>query len=317
VQGADAARDDSLEIEFFTTEATSDSNKDFARFTVIRDPQKRRSRLSGVAHIDGAYYSVNTNSQNESEVEVESASKEELLALFASCGVSSAAAQFVGDLPSTAQVESQNLTASAGLPVAEIATEADLEYVQALGGGVVANAEILAVLNGVDAIYQSEIGVTLSVVFQRAWETPNDPYTSTDPTILLPEFANHWNTNTISPVPYDAAHLWTGKNLDGNTVGIAYLRAVCRNSRYGLSERIGSRSLSVPLAAHEMGHNFGADHDSCSSSDSWLMCPSLVSNSNTFSPTSKTAISGYLSGITCLTSGGGVIPTPTGLRIVP
>lgn len=318
VQQDDSASDDSLEIEFFTTAVTSDGNKDFARFTVIRDPQKRRPRLRGVAHIDGAYYSVDTNSQNEAEVEVESASKEELLALAASCGFSNAAAQLVGDQLSTAQIESQNLTASAGLPVAEVATEADWEYVQAFGGGAAANAEILAILNGVDAIYQSEIGVTLSVVFQHAWETSADPYTTSDPEVLLPEFANHWSTTSISPVPYDVAHLWTGKNLSGSTVGIAYLRAVCRNIRYGLSERLGSRALSVPLAAHEMGHNFGADHDSCSSSDSWLMCPSLISNSNTFSPTSKTAISSYLSGVTCLTTGSGTPPAaPTGLRIVP
>ena len=58
------------------------------------------------------------------------------------------------------------------MKVVEIATEADGEYTQALGGSANANNDILGVMNGVQAIYQRDIGLTFTVVFQHTWTDP-------------------------------------------------------------------------------------------------------------------------------------------------
>ncbi len=58
----------------------------------------------------------------------------------------------------------------------DIATEADYEYVQALGGAEAANREILGILNQVDGVYQSELLLQLRVSFQHAWADKHDPY---------------------------------------------------------------------------------------------------------------------------------------------
>ena len=142
---------------------------------------------------------------------------------------------------------------------AEIATEADYEYVQALGGAQEANSEILSILNKVEGVYEEELRLSLEVVYQHAWTTALDPYTSTEAGGLLDEFKEHWNANFFSE-GYDVAHLLTGReNLDIG--GTAWLGVTCKNRlfSYGLSRRlIGEGAFNI--AAHELGHNFGAAH---------------------------------------------------------
>ena len=146
--------------------------------------------------------------------------------------------------------------------LAQVATEADYEYVQALGGSDAANAEILSILNMVDGVYQSELLLELSVTFQHAWATDQDPYSATTLSDLLSEFGTHWNDNFAASKDYDVAHLWTGRNLDGKIVGKAWSPVACniRLLSYGLSERLSDVPAKHLVPAHEIGHNFGAFH---------------------------------------------------------
>ena len=175
-----------------------------------------------------------------------------------SCGVASLHHRLkrgVGNVKS--QVEMDTTT----YYTAEIATEADYEYVQALGGAQEANSEILSILNKVEGVYEEELRLSLEVVYQHAWTTELDPYTSTEANELLDEFKEHWNANFFSE-GYDVAHLLTGrKNLDRDIGGTAWLGVTCRNRlfSYGLSRRLTGEG-AFNLAAHELGHNFGAGH---------------------------------------------------------
>ena len=58
------------------------------------------------------------------------------------------------------------------------------------------------------------------------------------------------------------AHLFTGKNLTGSTIGIAYLNVLCGNNAYGLSQSkyTGNFTNRTGLTAHELGHNWNANH---------------------------------------------------------
>src|SRR5437879_11244131 len=91
--------------------------------------------------------------------------------------------------------------------IVEIATEADFEYVSALGSSSAANNDILGIMNAVQGIYQRDIGLTFTVVFQHTWSTANDPYnTSGDAAAALNEYTNYWNANFASQ-PRDVTHL--------------------------------------------------------------------------------------------------------------
>ena len=158
--------------------------------------------------------------------------------------------------------------AGATLLEADIATEADFEYVTALGGSAAANAEILNVMNLVDGIYESQLGVSLKVVYQHTWPSKpsNYPYTAAvEGSTVLNEFTNHWNLS-FTTVPRDLAHLWTGKDIASNgsagLAGIAWVGVVCKSPThtYGVSQRFTSAAIKQALTAHEMGHNFSAAH---------------------------------------------------------
>jgi hypothetical protein len=163
--------------------------------------------------------------------------------------------------------DSSDIAALNPQKIVRLATDADAEYVAALGGPGQANSHILSIMNQVDGIYQVELGITFQIVFQNAWtDAATDPYRSTDGAALLNEFSNHWNANFKS-TPRDLAHLWTGKYL-GGTLGTANLGAVCRksDSAYGWSRRYPDNpanpvaAVTVGLTAHEIGHNLGAAH---------------------------------------------------------
>ena len=160
------------------------------------------------------------------------------------------------------RVASEVRAASSTIPTKyefDIATEADYEYVQALGGSEEAIREIEGILNQVEGVYQSELLLQLRISFQHAWGMEDDPYTTTDSSDLLDEFAGYWNTHYAAEADYDVAHLWTAKELD--YAGRARQSVVCnaRSRSYSLSTRF-PRPINYIIAAHEIGHNFGAVH---------------------------------------------------------
>ena len=183
--------------------------------------------------------------------------------------------------------------------VVEIATEADFEYVNAAGNSAAANSEILSIMNQVQAIYQRDIGLTFSVVFQHTWDTAGDPYnTSGDAAAVLNEFTNYWNSN-FANTPRDVTHLWTGRDL-GGAAGVAWVGTVCLDGAhsYALSDRETVAPFRVSIPAHEIGHNFNATHcDGQAGCDNTIM-PAVQNESNTltFCQFSINEISAFVNG---------------------
>ncbi|NOG54214.1 MAG: hypothetical protein HND57_07780 [Planctomycetes bacterium] len=158
----------------------------------------------------------------------------------------------------------------------EIAFDADYEFYGKNGNSVPNTvADIEAVLNDVDAIYDADVDVVYEITEIIVRSSSNDPYTTSDPEGLLTQFRNEWNNNQRG-VQRDIAHMMTGRNLSGSVIGIAYLSVICSGSTgYGLSESRFSSSMyqRAGLTAHELGHNWSAGH--CSGSSCYIMCPSL------------------------------------------
>ena len=197
---------------------------------------------------------------------------------------------------------------------AEVATEADFEFTSAHASETATNQDITDVMTAVDGIYDAQLGIKLKIVFQRAWTANNDPYTLTDASAAINEFKNSYDGSFApgTPPARDLTHMFTGKDLDGSTIGIAYIGTICDapDAAYGISQSgfSGTLSLRAGLSAHEIGHNFGASHPdeetppppNCSSS---IMNSFLQAPANQFCQFSRDQITNHVvgSGGSCLT----------------
>jgi len=158
-----------------------------------------------------------------------------------------------------------------GVTLCEIAFDSDVQYYGDNGNSVNNSInDIENILNGVEAIYQNDVSVVYELTELIIRTSEPDPYSTNSASDLLNQFATHWNLDQ-DHVHRDVAHLMTGRNLSGSTIGIASLFGMCGG--YGLSQRIGGLTSRIGLASHEIGHNWGAPH--CSGGDCRIMCPSL------------------------------------------
>lgn len=188
----------------------------------------------------------------------------------------------------------------------QVAVIADSIFSDANGANT--EAEIIARMNIVDGIFSEQVGVQLTVALIDSRDASDDPFSSvTDSGDLLDELSAFRN-NTASQHANGLSHLFTGRDLDGTTVGIAYRGALCsRRFGTGLTQATRSTTMDALIAAHEFGHNFGAPHDGTEDSacettpQDFLMAPRL-NGSDTFSTCSLTRIAAEVQSASCVTS---------------
>ena len=197
-----------------------------------------------------------------------------------------------------------------GLCIAEFGADADVEFYEAFGSSE-ANVEniINNIMNAVNTQYESQVGITHQITGILIRTAEPDPYSSTNAGTLLGQVRSEWLNNVGGSIPHDTAQLFTGKNLQGSTIGIAYLGGVCNSLRYSVVETTccGSFSCRTDLTAHELGHNWDASHISGNNS---TMNPGLVC-ANNFVTGSVNQIVGYRNTLSCLDSA--PPPNPPGL----
>lgn len=165
--------------------------------------------------------------------------------------------------------------------IADIAFDADYEFFQKNASNVgLTVADIEDVLNGVEVVYQRDVEICYNITHIIVRSSINDPYTSNDAETLLNQFRSEWNANQ-GAIDRDLAHMMTGRNMNGGTIGIAWLSVVCsRLYGYGLSESRYTSNFNhrIALTAHETGHNWSAQH--CNGNgDCHIMC-SMINGCN-------------------------------------
>jgi len=170
----------------------------------------------------------------------------------------------------------------------------DYLFTNDMGGDANAAAAITTRLNNVDGYFSQQVGVQISVAapIETFSDPTADPFTATlDAATLLDEVSTY-RDNSITQRAQGLTHLYTGRNLDTTTVGIAWRGTLCENYfGAGLSQGSVASGPTIDslVAAHEIGHNFNAEHDgevgsSCESElPAFIMAPSVNINNNTFS----------------------------------
>ena len=182
----------------------------------------------------------------------------------------------------------------------DIAIVADAQFVQANSNPTTA---VVTRMNVVDGIFSEQVGVHLNVI-QIKLLNNNGSLTSTNASGLLKDFRAYTASSSFHNP--GLAHLVTGRNLQGSTIGIAYISVLCSSYGVAVSEVIGSGTTRALTIAHELGHNFGAPHDNQSGSicnyipNGYIMNPSL-NGSDQFSQCSLDQMQLRINSATCLT----------------
>jgi PKD repeat protein len=177
----------------------------------------------------------------------------------------------------------------------DLAIASDASMLSKYGNAGAVQAHNIGVLNNVEGDYTGAFNhdITFNIVIQIVSNT--NPWGATSVAgNYLANFRN-WGNNGGFGVSYDLAELWTNIDLDGSTIGIAYLTAVCTPNRYHVLQDFSSDAdLLRVLTSHEIGHNFAASHDNCPSGGTlYIMCP-FVSTSTQWSAASVNSISSHI-----------------------
>lgn len=182
----------------------------------------------------------------------------------------------------------------------------DTEFTGIHGGN--RDAVVASRLNTVDGIYSDQFQTRI-VLGQLTHLASNGTLNTTvvsGSDSLLSRFRTYMTSGAGSTIAKGGLnHLFSGKDFEGSTVGVAYVNVLCSSSYgYGINQVRAANSTTALTIAHEMGHNFGASHDGqagsvCQSqSGSWLMSPSL-NGSSSFSPCSRTSIEPRIAAASC------------------
>ncbi len=144
-----------------------------------------------------------------------------------------------------------------------LAVAATGEYTKFHGGTVTgAMHAILKTINRVNAIYENDLAISLKLVGNETkliYTDPlTDPYTNSDAFKLLSENQNNLDQE-IGPQNYDIGHVFAV-----GAGGVAILRSVGKTGAKakgvtGSPKPVGD-PFDVDYVAHEMGHQFGANH---------------------------------------------------------
>lgn len=171
-------------------------------------------------------------------------------------------------------VSSNELTSGTQLRTYRLAVAATNEYATAAGTNTIAGtlaAQVL-IMNRVNGVYERDLAIRMVIVANNnlliyagdnmncggaACTSANDPYSNSSGGAMLSQ--NQTNINqVIGSANYDIGHVFsTGGG------GVAFLGVPCGGSKAGgvtgLPNPVGD-PFAIDYVAHEMGHQWGADH---------------------------------------------------------
>jgi hypothetical protein len=177
-----------------------------------------------------------------------------------------------------------------------LACAANSTYTEFTGDTVASGlAGVVVVMNRVSAVYEAELGIRMQLIANNdeiIYPTTGNPVNGPDPysndTGALSQNQSNLDS-VIGSANYDIGHV-----LTTGSGGVAGLGVVCRSNQKargttGLTNPIGD-AFNIDYVAHEMGHQFGANHTFNGTGPN---CSGNRSGAHAYEPGSGTTIMAY------------------------
>ncbi len=194
--------------------------------------------------------------------------------------------------------------ASAGVSgeIKEVELRLFLDSFYSRRNGVNSAERAHSLVHQINAIFEREFGVTLKIAETVVSTDPARDVVSgsTDATILLNELGR---SKLLAGA--DLVHLFTGRDLNGGTLGVAWMGSVCNPEfAVGLSQDLSAADARLVTAAHELAHGLGARHDGSgycrAEGPQWIMWPQLNAQATSFSTCSRNLVELNLPRFACV-----------------
>lgn len=132
----------------------------------------------------------------------------------------------------TSTIDSLPVTSRLTTLYADIICDGDVEFYNIDPSNWATRQE--TVINNVEGIYDSQMDIEFNIVGQETWVS-GGPLTSTDASTLLNQLRDYWLDRTEQR---DLVHLFSGKDLDGSTIGLAWQPGIGTSYAYSLTQQI-------------------------------------------------------------------------------
>ncbi|XP_008333884.1 zinc metalloproteinase-disintegrin-like batroxstatin-3 [Cynoglossus semilaevis] len=123
---------------------------------------------------------------------------------------------------------------------------------------------IFEVVNFVNMAYKP-LRTFIALVGLEIWSNGDQIAVTPPAGANLDAFMKWRNSELVKRTKHDNAHLISGIDFEGSTVGLAFIGTLCSGHSVGVVQDHNDRAIAVGATlAHEMGHNLGMDHDDSS-----------------------------------------------------
>lgn len=180
----------------------------------------------------------------------------------------------------------------------------DHNYLNSYNADAVPRA--MRILNVVDTIYRNSLGIALNNTAIQTFNNGSPLFAGVTDASNLLDMVRLNQPTVFGNSPRTLGAVLTTRNIAANgnagVAGIAYINATCNNIAVSVNEDRNTEGVASIILAHEMGHNFGANHDPgnalCPNS-TYIMSAVVANGLTEFSSCSRTDIGNHTNGGTC------------------